>query len=113
MNFWHEKLFFQLQMDLYAFRDICGVWNQTEKYKANEHMQNWKVGQKKLLPYKYIDQKPISSLPALEIKRLLSSCQQNGRWELAKESHVLLLEKIFHDWAWHIYLSLYSGSKID
>lgn len=40
MNFWHEKLSFQLQMDLYAFRDICGVWNQTEKYKANEHMQN-------------------------------------------------------------------------
>lgn len=81
-------------------------------YKANEHLQNWKVCQKKLLSEKYVDQKPISSLPALEIQRPLSSCQKNGWWELAKEGHRLLLEKILHNCAWHVCLGL-PGSRRD
>lgn len=46
------------------------------------------IGKKKFLSGKYVDEKPISSLPVLEIQRLLSSCQQNGWWELARKPHV-------------------------
>lgn len=88
-GFLAHKIVFQLEVHLHAFRDSCDVWNQIDKYKANEHLQNWKVGQNKLLPEKYVDQKPISSLPVLEIQRLLSSCQQNGWWEFAREPHAI------------------------